>query len=64
MPNIASVLKDEVVRLCRKELKKAALPIRKITAAHRRDLAEIKQPAGRRASAHPRAGARRGENDA
>jgi DNA-binding transcriptional regulator YiaG len=43
MPNIASVLKDEIVRLCPKELKKEAYPIRKITAAHRRDLAEIKR---------------------
>lgn len=43
MPNVASVLKDEVVRLCRKELKKEASPIRKITAAHRRDLTEIKR---------------------
>jgi DNA-binding transcriptional regulator YiaG len=51
MPNIVSVLKDEIVRLCRKELKKDAHPLRKITAAHRRDLAEIKRQL---AAAHKR----------
>jgi len=43
MPNIGSVLKEEVVRLCRKELKKEMTAVRKITAAHRRDLASLKR---------------------
>lgn len=43
MPNIGSVLKDEVTRLARRELKKEVGPVRKITAAHRRDLAAIKR---------------------
>jgi DNA-binding transcriptional regulator YiaG len=43
MPNIASVLKDEVVRLCRKELRKEVEPLRKAAASHRRDLAAVKR---------------------
>ncbi len=43
MPNLGNVLKDEVVRLCRKELRKELGPVRKITAAHRRDLAALKR---------------------
>jgi DNA-binding transcriptional regulator YiaG len=43
MPNLGSVLKDEVVRLCRKELRKELGPVRKITATHRRDLAALKR---------------------
>jgi DNA-binding transcriptional regulator YiaG len=43
MPNFGNVLKDEVVRLCRKELRKELGPVRKITAAHRRDIAALKR---------------------
>jgi DNA-binding transcriptional regulator YiaG len=43
MPNLGNVLKDEVVRLCRKELRKELGPVRKITTAHRRDLAALKR---------------------
>jgi len=43
MPNLGNVLKDEVVRLCRKELRKELGPVRKITAAHRRDIAALKR---------------------
>jgi len=43
MPNFGNLLKEEVVRLCRKELKKEMGPVRKITAAHRRDLAALKR---------------------
>ena len=51
MPNIASVLKEEIVRLCRKELKRETLPIRKTTATHRSDLADLKRQL---AAAHKR----------
>ena len=43
MPNFAATLKDEVVRLCRKELRKELGPVRKIAATHRRDLAALKR---------------------
>jgi DNA-binding transcriptional regulator YiaG len=43
MPNIGSVLKDEITRLARRELKKEVGHVRKITATHRRDLAAIKR---------------------
>lgn len=43
MPNLGNVLKDEVARLCRKELRKELGPARKIIAAHRRDIAALKR---------------------
>lgn len=43
MPNFGSVLKEEVVRLCRKELRKEIGPIRKINATHRHHLAALKR---------------------
>ena len=43
MPNIASVLKDEITRLCRKELRVQLEPIRSASATHRRDIADLKR---------------------
>lgn len=43
MPNIGNVLKAEIVRLARKELRKEIVPARQNSAAVRRDLAEIKR---------------------
>jgi DNA-binding transcriptional regulator YiaG len=43
MPNIASVLKDEIARVARKELRKSVDPLRRQVTAHRRDLAALKR---------------------
>ena len=43
MPNIASVLKEEVVRLARKELKAATEGLKKAVAAHRSEIAALKR---------------------
>src|SRR5690348_4948196 len=43
MPNFSSVLKAEITRLARKEIKSAVDPIRKTNAAHRREIAELKR---------------------
>jgi DNA-binding transcriptional regulator YiaG len=43
MPNFASLLKSEITRLARKELKTAVDPLRKASAAQRRDIAELKR---------------------
>ena len=43
MPDIFIPIKAEIIRLSRKEAKKAVDPIRKITATHRRDIAELKR---------------------
>lgn len=43
MPNFSSVLKAEVTRLARKEIKSAVDPLRKTNAAHRREIAELKR---------------------
>lgn len=43
MPNIASLLKSEITRLARKEVKVLTDPIRKSNAAHRRDIAALKR---------------------
>lgn len=43
MPNIASVLKEEVVRLARKELRTATEGLKKATAAHRTEIAALKR---------------------
>ena len=40
MPNIATVLKQEISRLARKEAKAHVEPLRKVTAQYRRDIAE------------------------
>jgi len=43
MPNIGSVLKEEIVRLSRKEARSQIEPSKKTTLRHRRELAELKR---------------------
>jgi len=43
MSNLSSVLKSEITRLARKEIKSAVDPLRKANAAHRREIAELKR---------------------
>ena len=43
MPNFSSVLKAEITRLARKEIKSALDPLRKTNSAHRREIAELKR---------------------
>ena len=43
MANLSSVLKSEITRLARKEVKGAVDPLRKANAAHRREIAELKR---------------------
>lgn len=43
MPNLSSVIKSEITRLARKEVKGAVDPLRKTNAAHRREIAELKR---------------------
>ena len=43
MPNIASVLKDEITRLCKKEIRSQIEPIKSASSNYRRDIAELKR---------------------
>ena len=43
MPNIASVIKDEISRLCRREIRKQVDPVKKSSAGYRRDIASLKR---------------------
>jgi len=43
MPNIAAVLRDEVVRLARKELRAQTEGLKKASAQYRRDIAALKR---------------------
>lgn len=43
MANIAVVLKSEIARLARREIKAAVEPLRKANAQHRRDIAALKR---------------------
>ena len=43
MPNIGSVLKEEIVRLSRKESRSQIDPTKKATIRHRREIAELKR---------------------
>jgi DNA-binding transcriptional regulator YiaG len=43
MPNIAAVLKEEIVRLCRKEIRRQTNALRKASAQYRKDIAEMKR---------------------
>jgi DNA-binding transcriptional regulator YiaG len=45
MPNIATVLKEEISRLARKEARGLTNALRKASAQHRRDIAELKRQA-------------------
>ena len=43
MPNIAAVLRDEITRLTRKELRSQTEGLKKASAQHRRDIATLKR---------------------
>jgi DNA-binding transcriptional regulator YiaG len=43
MPNIASVLKEEILRLARKETRKQTGVLKRASAQYRRDIAEMKR---------------------
>ena len=43
MPNIAAVLREEIVRLARKEIRKQTNVLRKASVQYRRDIAEMKR---------------------
>lgn len=43
MPNIGTVLREEISRLSRKEVRSQVNPTRKFTAQHRRDIAALKR---------------------
>lgn len=43
MANLTAVLKGEISRIARKEIKTAADPLRKSNAAHRREIASLKR---------------------
>jgi DNA-binding XRE family transcriptional regulator len=43
MPNIATVLKEEILRLARKEARKETDTLKKASAQYRRDIAELKR---------------------
>lgn len=46
MPNIASVLKEEVTRLARKEVRAATAALKKAVVGHRAEIAELKRRSG------------------
>ena len=46
MPNLASVLKDEISRLSRKEIRKETGVTKRASVQHRRDIAELKRLVG------------------
>lgn len=43
MPNLSMILKIEITRLARKEIKAAVDPVRKANAGHRKEIAELKR---------------------
>ncbi len=43
MPNIASVLKEEILRLARKEIRRQTSLLRRASAQYRKDIAEMKR---------------------
>lgn len=43
MPNIASVLKEEIARVARKEVRADTQPLKKSSASHRSDIAALKR---------------------
>lgn len=46
MPNLSTILKGEIARLARKEIKTAVDPVRKANAGHRKEIAELKKLVG------------------
>jgi DNA-binding transcriptional regulator YiaG len=66
MPNIGAILKDEISRLCRREIRKQVQPVRKVSAGYRRDIAALKrqvQELQRRTSLLAKRAAQTGENN-
>ncbi|MBC7484499.1 MAG: helix-turn-helix domain-containing protein [Rhizobacter sp.] len=45
MPNIASILKEEITRIARKEIRTEIASLRKVVSSHRSDIAELKRRA-------------------
>jgi DNA-binding XRE family transcriptional regulator len=43
MPNIGSLLKDEIARLCRREIRMQVEPLKKSSVGYRRDIAALKR---------------------
>lgn len=43
MPNLSFILKNQITRLARKEVKRAVDPLRKANASYRREIAELKR---------------------
>lgn len=43
MPNLSTILKGEITRLARKEIKAAIDPLRKASAGHRKEIGELKR---------------------
>jgi DNA-binding XRE family transcriptional regulator len=43
MPNLGSVLREEIARLSRKEGRNQLIPTKRVTAHHRRDIAALKR---------------------
>ena len=43
MPNLSTILKGEITRLARKEIKAAIEPIRRADAGHRKEIVELKR---------------------
>lgn len=43
MPNLSTILKGEITRLARKEIKAAIEPVRKAYAGHRKEIVELKR---------------------
>ena len=43
MPNIAAVLREEIVRLARKEIRRQTTVLRRTSAQYRKDIAEMKR---------------------
>ena len=46
MPNLAALLKSEISRLAKKEVRKEVLPLRKMAAGYRREIAQLKRTLG------------------
>jgi len=67
MPNIAALLRSEISRLSRREIRKEVQPLRKAAAAHRREIAALKRliaSLDRRARAWAKTAAARGSDTA
>jgi DNA-binding transcriptional regulator YiaG len=43
MPNLAALLKSEISRLAKKEVRKEVLPLRKVAVGYRREIAQLKR---------------------